>query len=131
MDRGIFILIVGLVLVLIGCTSVLSPLRSAWNTTNAGAVDTEIKIGAGHQADLDAVIADTTLTKEQKLQAVDAVEAKWAPAYEAYRALRAVLASTRAALLAAELEEEPDAAKIAALVEQLITARDAVERAIP
>ena len=124
-------LLVGIALLVSGCANVLGPLRSAWNTTNAGAVDAEIKIGAKHQADLDLITGNDALTKEQKLEAVDLIEARWAPAYEAYRVLRAVLASTRAALLAAELEESPDAAKLAALVQELLAARDAVEGAIP
>ena len=131
MDRAWLILLMGVALLLAGCINVLGPLRSAWNTTNAGAVDTEIRIGERHQAELDLIIGNDALTNDQKLAAVDHVERKFAPAYEAYRVLRAVLASTRAALLAAELEESPDASKIAALINELTTAREAVQGAMP
>lgn len=135
MDRGWLFVLLGLLFILTGCGSVLGDLRSAWNTTNANAVDLEIRIGEEHQAELDAIVEDTTRSKEEKLAAVDAVEAKYAPAYEKYRALRAALATTRTALKAAELAEQngepPSPAEIAELVRNLLAAYEAAESAIP
>lgn len=110
------------------CAEARAPLISAWNVTNAEAANLQARIHAGHQADLDKVVEDQQLTREEKLQELDKVEATWHPAYRAFRILRAVLVSTRALLLASE-PLTPETA--AALIQDLLEAKRAVEKAIP
>lgn len=120
---------------LVGCASSLSPLRSTWNSVNAGAADLEAQIASDHQADLDAVVQDDSLSTVAKLDKVREIEEKWHPAYNAYRSLRAALAVTRTAITAAEEAEirgEPlDSDRIVKLTRSLLDAREAVKEAIP
>jgi hypothetical protein len=128
-------IVLGLVLVLLGCSSGLDTLRASWNAANAGAVATLTEIESLHEAETQTVVTDPALSKEQKLAALDAVMDRWAPVYVAFRAYRAVLAASRVALEAAEAAElaghQPDLTKVTDLGTQAIEAKHALAEAIP
>jgi len=134
-DKGWIFVLVGIVLLLLGCSSGTAPFRSAWNVANATAVETKAEIEGLHEADTQAIIESPTLTKAQKIEALDHVAARWAPAYRAFRVFRAALASARVALTAAEAAElaghEPDLSKLAGLISAALTAQQALSEAIP
>lgn len=134
MDRAWLLVFVGLVLIAFGCSSGLGALRSSWNVANAGAVGMKAEIESLHEADVQAIVENDALTKEQKLEALDHVARKWAPVYRAFRTYRAALAAARVALAAAEAQElagqEPDLARLAELVSAALTAQLALGEAL-
>ena len=120
--KPLLILAIGLALILCGCGVTVADLNGAWNIANAGAVELEKEIGAGHQADLDNQNTDA---------GIDTVEAKWSKVYTAYRFYRAILVSTKTLLEAAEVGKDPDLLKIGNLITSAIVAKGVVQEALP
>ena len=104
MTKGLLAILIGLCLILVGCTNFLAQSKTAWNVVNQGAYEALEEVESLHQKDVDKIVDNASLTKDQKLEQLKIVEARWHPAYVAYRAVRASLASLKAVLAAAEAE---------------------------
>jgi len=128
-------ILIGLCLILAGCTNLLQDSKTAWNVLNAGAYEALAEIEGAHQKATDSVVEDASLSKEEKLAALDQVAALYHPAYVAYRSLRASLAAARAFLTAAEAAQasggNPDWGKLAQALREAVAAQKALAEAMP
>jgi len=132
--KAVLAILIGICLLLTGCTDLLQDSKTAWNVLNAGAYEALAEIETQHQASVDAVV-EGKLSKEQKLAQLDAVEAQYHPAYVAYRSLRAALAVARTVLTAAEAAQasggNPDWGALQRALSEAVRAQKALAEAMP
>lgn len=135
MDKGLLAILIGVALLLVGCTNFLQDSKTAWNVVNVGAYEALEEVERLHTADTTKIVEDADLSKEQKLEQLKIVEARWHKAYVAYRTLRASLASAKAAIAAAEAAEAsgatPDWIKLQEAVRAAVVAQQALAEAMP
>jgi len=125
------LLLLGLVLVLVGCASGLPALRAQWNAANRLALPELEVIERGHETDVEAAIRDTAKGTTERALRLHLVKERWAPVYRAWRVYAAVLATTRVALESAEVSETPDVDGIIVLLADLSNAHKRLEEAMP
>jgi PBP1b-binding outer membrane lipoprotein LpoB len=134
-SKAILAILIGLCLLLAGCTDLLGEAKTAWNIINSGAYEALAEVERLHQEEVNSVADDPSLTQMQKLEALNLVAVKWKPVYERYRILRSALASAKAALTAAEAAEAsgatPDWIKLQQAVRETVAAQKALAEAMP